>query len=296
MFIFTGLGVAICTPFDEKNVFEPESYKKHIDFLLDNGTDAIISCGTTGESPTLTSEEREEVVKTAVKVAKSHTKKAPVIAGAGGNDARAIIKSGQSFARIGADALMITAPYYNKTSQRGLIEHFSHIAANVDLPILLYNVPSRVSMDISPKTLETLCKIKNISAIKEASGNITQISEVIERCGDDLWVYSGNDGDLLPVLSIGGRGVVSTAGNIAPNLMRDIIAKYLENNIEAARRSQHYIGALVRELFSDVNPMPVKRALNLMGFKAGKCRLPLVDLDETAEKRLHKILENYKLI
>ena len=296
MSIFTGAGVAICTPFYEDGKFNQEVYGKLIDFQIKNGIDAIISCGTTGEASTLSNDEHVEVVRAAVEFAKAGNRKVPVIAGGGGNDTNNIIMLGQKLQKIGVDALMLVTPYYNKTSQRGLIEHFTKVAAQVDLPIILYNVPVRTSLNMLPKTIERLAKIENIVGVKEASADISQIAEVIERCGDNLSVYSGNDDHVVPVLSLGGRGVISTIANIAPQQMHDMVMKYLDGNVKESAKMQHEMNPLVRALFMDVNPMPVKTALNLMGFGAGPCRLPLTDIDDPLKATLISRMKDYGLL
>jgi len=283
MTVFTGSGVALCTPFDKDGAFASSVYDKMIDFQVKNGTAAIVSCGTTGEASTLTTDEHTEVVRTAVysakKAGEKYGRKVPVIAGAGGNNTDACIFTGRALQQAGADALMYVTPYYNKTSQRGLIDHFSKIAASVDLPIVLYNVPVRTALNMLPTTMEQLAKIPNIQAVKEASSDITQIAETIERCAMDMDIYVGNDAEILPTLALGGRGVISTMGNIAPAQIQSIYDTFQKGDIIASRKLQLSILPLVRLLFADVNPMPVKAALRIMGFDAGHCRLPLVDID-----------------
>ena len=279
--IYKGVGVAICTPFDSRGEFNEKSYKNHINFLIDNGVNAIISCGTTGEAATMSLEEQINVVKCAVQVSNGRV---PIIAGAGGNDTFACIKKGQEFTEVGADALMYVAPYYNKTSQKGLIEHFNCIADNVKLPIMLYNVPSRTGLNIAPKTIAELAKHERIIAIKEASGDITQITEVLAMA--DIDVYSGNDDHILPVMALGGLGVVSTVGNIIPKRLVDLINACISGDYEQARLLQFEILPLWRLIFADVNPMPIKAALNILGFNAGNCRLPLTGIDDLLKEKL----------
>jgi 4-hydroxy-tetrahydrodipicolinate synthase len=296
MSIFIGSGTAVCTPFHENGSFNPESYEKLIRFQLDNGADAIISCGTTGEVSTISDDEHIEVVRTAIETVKAGKRKIPVIAGAGGNDTRNILELGKRLQKIGADALMLVTPYYNKTSQRGLVEHYSMIAAAIDLPIVMYNVPARTSLNMLPKTVRELSKIENIAAIKEASGNIVQIAEIIELCGDDIDVYSGNDDYVVPLLSLGGKGVISTIANIAPRQMHDLVMKYLDGDVKGSAKMQLDMLALVRMLFADVNPMPVKEALNMMGFNAGPCRRPLTNIDDSLKNELAAQMRNYGLL
>ena len=296
MSIFVGSGTALCTPFFEDGSFNRESYENLVRFQLDNDTDAIISCGTTGEVSTLNNDEHVEVARAAVEAVKAGSRKIPVIAGAGGNDTRNILDLSKRLQAAGVDALMLVTPYYNKTSQRGLVEHFSMIAAATDLPIIIYNVPVRTSLNMLPKTLAELSKIENIAAVKEASADIDQIAQVIELCGDNLDVYSGNDGHVVPVLSLGGKGVISTIANIAPKQMHDMIFKYLEGDVKESGKMQIKMQALVRALFADVNPMPVKEALNIMGKNAGPCRRPLTNIDDSLKQELTALMKNYGLL
>ena len=296
MSIFIGSGAAVCTPFNEDNTFNRAAYEKHINFQIDSGTDAIVTCGTTGEVSTLSNEEHLEVARAAVEIT---AKRVPVIAGAGGNDTRNILNLSKDLQKIGVDGLMVVTPYYNKTSQRGLIEHYSMIAAAVDLPIVVYNVPARTSLNMLPKTLQELSKIENIAAVKEASANIVQIAEVLELCGDNLDVYSGNDDHVVPILSLGGKGVISTIANIAPKQMHDMVMKYLNGDVadkKEAAKMQLAMLPLVRALFTDVNPMPVKEALNLMGFNEGLCRRPLTTIDDSLKAELTAQMKRYGIL
>ncbi|MCL2398266.1 MAG: 4-hydroxy-tetrahydrodipicolinate synthase [Defluviitaleaceae bacterium] len=296
MSIFIGSGTAVCTPFNENGSFNPTAYEKLIHFQVENGTDAIITCGTTGEISTLYFNEHVEVARTAVETVKSSSRKIPVIAGAGGNDTRHIIELGKELQLAGVDALMLVTPYYNKTSQRGLIEHFSMIASSIDLPIVLYNVPSRTSLNMLPKTVAQLSKIDNIVAVKEAGGDIVQIAQVIELCGSNIDVYSGNDDHVVPILSLGGIGVISTIANIAPQQMHDLVLKYLEGDVKGSAKMQLEMLGLVRSLFADVNPMPVKEALNLLGFEMGSCRRPLTCIDNDLKDELILQMRGYGLL
>ena len=300
MSIFIGSGVAVCTPFNKTGGFNGVVYESFIDFQIQKGTAAIVSCGTTGEAVTLGADEHIEVVKTAVTAAKKagekYGRKVPVIAGAGGNNTAACISTGKSLQQAGADALMYVTPYYNKTSQCGLVAHYTEIAKNVDLPIIVYNVPARTSLNLQPKTLAEIAKLPNISAVKEASSDITQIAEVIERCADNLDVYVGNDSEILPVMSLGGKGVISTMGNIAPADIQAIVDKFLAGDLAGSRKLQLGILPLVRLLFTDVNPMPVKTALRMMGFDMGSCRLPLVDIEPALAAELEHAMKEYGLI
>jgi len=294
MSIYTGSGVALCTPFTPDNKFNAEVYAQLVDFQIKNGTKAIVACGTTGESSTLTTEEYIEVVKTAVAAAAGRV---PVVAGAGGNNTENCVAMGKALRAAGADALMYVTPYYNKTSQRGLITHYGTIAAFVDLPIIMYNVPSRTGLNMQPKTMaELAANCPNIVGVKEASSDINQIAEVIERCGDNLDLYIGNDSEILPALALGAKGVISTMANIAPAAIQGIIDKFFEGDLAESRRRQLKILPLTRLLFKDVNPMPVKAALRLMGFDMGHCRLPLVDISDELKEELKTEMQRFSLL
>ena len=300
MSIFVGSGVAICTPFNEKGDFDAEAYDKLIGFHGKNGTDAIISCGTTGEAVTLTEEEQIEVVETAVFSAEKHGnergRKLPVVAGAGSCDTAKSIKMGKALSQAGADALMYVTPYYNKTSQAGLYAHYTSIAAAVDLPVMVYNVPARTSLNLQPKTMEALAKIPNITALKEASGDIGQIAEMAQRLEGKISIYSGNDDHIIPVLSLGGVGVVSTVANIIPKDVHVMVTEYLNGNHKEALKLQLGMIPLVRLIFEDVSPMPVKTALGLMGFNVGVCRMPLTAISEDLLGRLKKAMQDYGIL
>ena len=300
MSIFVGSGVAICTPFNKEGGFNAEIYDKLIEFHAKNGTDAIISCGTTGEAVTLSEEEQIEIVKTAVfsaeKYGNERGRKLPVVAGAGSCDTAKSIKMGKALSRAGADALMYVTPYYNKTSQAGLLEHYTAIAASVDLPVMVYNVPARTSLNILPKTMEKLAKIPNITAIKEASSNICQIAEMAERLEGNADIYSGNDDHIIPVLSLGGVGVVSTIANIIPKDVHTLVAKYMKGEHKEALKLQLGINPLVRLIFEDISPMPVKTALRLIGYDVGACRLPLTSISDDLRDRLKAGMQNYGIL
>jgi len=290
MSIFTGSGVAVCTPFTQSGQFNQSVYQQLIDFQVREGTAAIVSCGTTGESVTLSNDEHIEVVATAVQATKAanekYGRKVPVIAGAGGNDTAACISTGRALQKAGADALMYVTPYYNKTSQRGLVAHYTAIASAVDLPIVIYNVPPRTALNLQPATLATLAKIPNIQAIKETASDINQIAEMIALCEDDMDILVGNDSEILPTLALGGKGVISTMANIAPAKIATICAKFFAGEWEACRKLQLSILPMTKLLFADVNPMPVKAALRLMGYDMGQCRLPLVDVEDELREKL----------
>ena len=284
--LFKGCGTAIVTPFTEDGV-NFEELGKLIEFQIKEHIDAIIICGTTGESSTMTEEEKKETIKYTVEKAKGRV---PVIAGTGGNCTASVIKMSKYAQEVGADGLLIVTPYYNKTTQGGLIKHYQTIAESVDLPIVLYNVPSRTGVNIAPSTAYELSKVENIVAIKEASGNISQIAEIKALCGDELEVYSGNDDQIVPILSLGGIGVISVLSNIKPNETHEIVASYLEGNVEKARRLQLKNLNLIKALFSEVNPIPVKAALNMIGYNVGIPRLPLIEMTEKGKENLKKQL------
>jgi len=292
MSIFIGSGAAVCTPFDANGAFNPSAYEKLIQFQVEKGTDAIVSCGTTGEASTLSKDEHIEVVRQAVAAAKG---KVPVVAGAGGNDTAKCIEMGKALAKAGATALMYTTPYYNKTSQKGLVAHFSALAAALDVPIVLYNIPGRTGMNMTAKTMAELAKLPNICAVKEASGDFGQVAEIAERCGDALDIYSGNDDYILPILSLGGKGVISTIANIAPTQVHDMVRLFHEGDVAASRKIQLGMLPVVRCLFADVNPIVTKAALNLMGFGMGECRLPLVAPEDNVLADLKKAMAAYGL-
>ena len=280
--VFTGSGVAIITPFNENGI-DFDSLGNLIDFHLNNNTDAIIVCGTTGEAATMPDEEHLSAIEYTVKRV---NKKIPVIAGTGSNDTVHGIKLSKEAERLGADALLVVTPYYNKTNKQGLINHFTAIAESVNIPIILYNVPSRTGMNISLEVLEELVKIDNIVGIKEASGNASYLMEVVARFGDRLDIYSGNDDIIVPVMSVGGKGVISVLANVLPKETHDICKLYLDGKTEESMRLQFKYLDLINTLFCEVNPIPVKTALNLMGFNVGKLRMPLYEMDEKNKQRL----------
>ena len=275
--VFTGAGVAIVTPMNADGSINYDEFGRVIDFQINNGTDAIIVCGTTGESPTLTDEEHVECIRYCVERV---NKRVPVIAGTGSNDTKYAVDLSVEAEKLGADALLVVTPYYNKTSQRGLIAHFTAIADSVNIPIILYNVPSRTGVNIALDTYDVLANHKNIAAVKEASGNISAIAKIIEKCGDRLDVYSGNDDQIVPIMALGGKGVISVLSNVCPKETHDIAQLCLDNNIAEASKLQIKYLDLCNSLFIDVNPIPVKEAMNLIGFKAGECRLPLLKMEQ----------------
>lgn len=290
--IFTGAAVAIITPFTEDGI-NFEELKRLIDFNIDNGTDAIVIAGTTGESSTMSDEEHKETIRFTVEYV---NKRVPVIAGTGSNDTLYAVDLSQYAEKVGADGLLLVTPYYNKTTQSGLIKHYNYIADRVNIPIILYNVPSRTGVNILPKTALELSKHKNIVAIKEASGDLSQIAETISLCGDNLTVYSGNDDQIVPILSLGGKGVISVLSNVVPRDAHNICSLYFEGKVKESRELQMKYLSLINALFIEVNPIPVKTALRLMGFNAGPLRMPLFDMDEENLKVLKKELKAHNLI
>lgn len=291
--VFTGAGVAIVTPFTADNKINYEKLAELIEFQIANKTDSIVICGTTGEGSTLDHEEHSEAIRFAVEVT---NKRVPVIAGTGSNDTAYAVKLSNEAEKAGVDALLSVTPYYNKTSQRGLIEHFNFIADRVSVPIILYNVPSRTGVDIKPETYLELSKHERIVATKEASGNISAIAKTISLCGDNLDVYSGNDDQVTALMSLGGKGSISVLSNILPEIAHNIPAKYLEgDHAESARLQLEYLD-LCNNLFLDVNPIPVKEAMNMMGMNVGDCRLPLYRMSDDARETLRASLAKHGLV
>lgn len=286
--LFKGVGSAVPTPFDENGVNISE-FRKFLQFQIDNNVDALIVCGTTGESTTMTRDEKIIAINCALEVA---NEKIPVIVGTGSNNTREAIEMSKIVERLGADGILVVAPYYNKTTQSGLIAHYKAIAESVSLPIILYNVPSRTGVNIEPKTCLELSKIDNIIAIKEASGNISQVAQISNLCGDNLYIYSGNDDQIVPICSLGGMGVISVLSNIKPKFVHDMVYDFLDGNIDKARKMQLNVLPLINSLFSEVNPIPVKYALNELGFNFGVPRLPLVEFSDNNKKVLRQYLKN----
>jgi 4-hydroxy-tetrahydrodipicolinate synthase len=291
--LFKGSGVAIVTPFKEDGSIDYERYEELLQWHLSEGTDAIIVCGTTGEAATMEVEEKKELVKFTVEKV---NKKIPVIVGVGGNYTQKVAKMSQYSESVGADGLLVVTPYYNRATQEGLIAHFTTIANSTTLPIMLYNVPGRTSCNMLPETVAELAKVKNIVAVKEASGNISQIAEVARITPSDFSIYSGNDDQIIPVLSLGGVGVVSVLANVMPKETSELVHTYLSGNLEKATKLQLKYNGLVKALFIENNPMPVKKALELMGKIDGYMRLPLVEVKEESTRYISKELKNLKLI
>ena len=281
--IFTGAGVAIATPMFDDGSINFDELGRLIDFNIDNGTDAIIICGTTGESATMTDEEHIECIRYAIEKV---NKRVPVVAGTGSNHTEYAVNLSKKAQELGADAILVVTPYYNKTSQAGLITHFTAIANAVTIPVILYNVPSRTGVNIAPETCAELAKVENIVAVKEASGNISQVAKIAALCGDSLDIYSGNDDQIVPIMSLGGKGVISVLSNCMPAETHEICQLCLDNKFDKARAKALELLDFSNALFCDVNPVPVKQALNNMGFKAGPCRLPLVEMSDANKEKL----------
>ena len=291
MAIFTGAGVALVTPFKDDLSVDYEQLKKLVDYQIENGTDAIIVCGTTGESSTLSEEEHSEAIRV---VAKHTAGRVPVIAGTGSNDTATAIKLSKDAEKDGVDALLLVTPYYNKATQKGLIQHYTAIAESVNIPIILYNVPSRTGCNIEPETAVYLAKnVKNIVAIKEASGNISQVAKLMSLADGCIDLYSGNDDQILPLLALGGLGVISVTSNIIPQDTHSLVKKFLEGDIAGSRELQLKCIDLCKALFSEVNPIPVKKATEFMGLTNGKVRMPLSDMDPAKAEVLKKAMIDY---
>lgn len=281
--IFTGAGVAIVTPMNADGSVNYEAMGQLIEQQVTGGTDAIIVCGTTGESSTLTDEEHRRVIQFTVAQVNHRI---PVVAGTGSNDTAYCLELSQEAEKMGVDGLLLVTPYYNKCSQKGLIRHYLTVADAVDLPMILYSVASRTGVNILPETLKELSKHPNIVAVKEASGSISQVAKIRHLCGDDLDVYSGNDDQIVPLLSLGGIGVISVLSNLMPKETHDICQLYFDGKVQESAALQLKLLDLINNLFSDVNPIPVKEALNMMSFPAGPCRMPLCEMDDGPREKL----------
>lgn len=291
--IFTGAGVALVTPMNADGFVNYDVLADLIDFQIENKIDAIISCGTTGESATLSGEEHVNVIKFTI----DHVAgRVPVIAGTGSNDTKYAVELSKEAESLGADGLLMVTPYYNKTSQRGLIAHFGMVADSVKTPIILYSVQSRTGVNIAPETALELSKYENIVAIKEASGNISQVAKIRALCGDNLDVYSGNDDQIVPLLSLGGKGVISVVANVAPEIAHNICQYYFDGKVRESMELQLEYLDLCNDVFIDVNPIPVKEALNMMGMNAGPCRLPLYEMTDAAKDKLAATMAKHGLM
>ncbi len=291
--IFTGAATALVTPFKEDGSVNFEGLESLVNQQIEGGIDALVICGTTGEKSTLRYDEHVKVIKTAVKSAAGRV---PIIAGTGSNDTVYSVELCEDAASVGADAFLMVAPYYNKTSQAGLVSHYNYIADRVSKPIILYNVPSRTGVAIKPETYRELSRHERIVAVKEANGDLSSVAETRYLCGDDLDIYSGNDDQTVPIMSLGGIGVISVMSNIAPKLTHDMCAAYLNGDVKTAMDIQVKTTGLVKALFSDVNPIPVKEAMNIMGMNVGPCRLPLVPMNNAAKEVLTQKLKELNLI
>lgn len=294
MAIFTGSAVAIVTPMKEGGEVNYEKLGELIDEQIAENTDAIVICGTTGESSTLSHKEHLEAIGYCVKHVAGRV---PVIAGTGSNSTKEAIYLSVESEKLGADALLLVTPYYNKATQKGLIRHYTAIAEAVSLPIIMYNVPSRTGVNILPETAAYLAKnVKNIVGVKEASGNISQIAKVKQLAGEDIELYSGNDDQVVPILSLGGIGVISVLANVAPKYTHDMVMQYLEGNVGESCRMQLQALPLIEALFCEVNPIPVKAAMNLMGKEVGELRPPMYEMETANQEKLKKAMEDFGLL
>ena len=291
--IFTGAGVEIITPFTKEGKVNYPALKTILEYQIAHGTDAIVICGTTGESATLSHEEHTEAIRFTVETV-AH--RIPVIAGTGSNDTAYALHLSNEAEKIGVDGLLMVTPYYNKASQAGLIKHYTYLADRVSTPIIIYNVPSRTGCDVKPETYAELSKHKMIYAAKEASGNISSIAKTISLCEKDFTIYSGNDDQITAIMSLGGKGVISVLSNVAPQVAHDIAASALAGDFEQSRKLQIEYLQLCNALFMDVNPIPVKQAMNMMGFDAGPLRMPLCEMNEANTAKLKSVMEKYGLI
>ncbi len=292
--IFTGAGVAIITPMNADGSIDYNGFAENIEYQINNGTDAIIVCGTTGEASTMTDDEHIECIRFCVEKV---NKRVPVIAGTGSNDTRYAVELSKKAQELGVDGLLLVTPYYNKATQKGLIAHFTAIADAVDIPIILYNIPGRtggVSFEMS--TYKTLAQHKNIVAVKEASGNISYTAKLMAECGDMLDVYSGNDDIIVPMMSLGAKGVISVLSNVLPQETHDMTQLCLDNDFMAANEIQLKYLELINNLFIEVNPIPVKEAMNQMNMAAGPCRLPLCEMTDEHIETLKNSMKKVSLI
>lgn len=288
--LFIGSAVAIVTPFTDDGV-DYQAFAKLIEFQIKGGSDAIVVCGTTGEASTMPDDEHIAVIKFAVETI---SKRVPVIAGTGSNDTRHAIELSKEAEAVGADAILSVTPYYNKATQKGLYEHFRLIANSIKIPVVLYNVPGRTSVNLNPDTVKALSEIDNIIAIKEC--NLGQVGDIVNLCSEDFLVYSGDDNSVLPVLSLGGKGVISVMANIIPQDTHDMVMKFLQGDSRGSMKLQLQTLNLIKALFTEVNPIPIKAAVKLMGFEAGQCRMPLTELSDSNLELLRTEMKAYGLI
>ena len=291
MAIFKGAAVAIVTPMLENGEVNYPKLGEIIEFQIANKTDAIVICGTTGEASTLSHEEHIEVIDYCVKKV---AKRLPVIAGTGSNCTETAIYLSQEAEKSGADALLVVTPYYNKATQKGLIAHYKAVAESVDLPIIMYNVPGRTGCNILPATAAELVKnVKNIVGIKEASGNVSQVAKLMSLCGDEIELYSGNDDQIVPILSLGGLGVISVLSNVAPKETHDIVEMYLDGDVRGSMELQLRAIPLIDQLFCEVNPIPVKAGMNMMGLEVGPLRMPLTEMEDAHKENLKAAMKDF---
>jgi 4-hydroxy-tetrahydrodipicolinate synthase len=291
MAIFTGAGVAIITPFHEDGSINYDQLKKLVDYHCENGTDSIVICGTTGESATMTEEEHLECIKRTIDFTAGRI---PVIAGTGSNCTATAVELSREAAKAGADGLLVVTPYYNKATQKGLIEHYKAIAREADAPIIMYSVASRTGCNIEPATVAALVKeVDNIVGVKEASGNISQVAKIMQLTQGDIDLYSGNDDQIVPILALGGKGVISVLSNVAPRETHEICAKFFAGDIEGSRELQLKAIPLINALFSEVNPIPVKKAVSLMGMEVGGLRMPLTEMEEANAQKLAQAMRAF---
>ena len=294
MAIFTGAGGAIVTPFHADGSINYDKLEELIDFHCNNGTDSIVICGTTGESATMTEQEHVDCIKKAVEFTRGRI---PVVAGAGSNCTKTAIELSQEAEAAGADGLLVVTPYYNKATQQGLVQHYKMVADSVKLPIIMYSVASRTGCNIAPETAATLINnVDNIVGIKEASGNISQVAKIMNLTDGKADMYSGNDDQIVPIMSLGGIGVISVLSNVAPKQTHDICAKFLAGDINGSRDLQLKALPLIDALFSEVNPIPVKKAMNLLGYEVGGLRMPLTELTEGNTEKLAKAMREFGIL
>lgn len=291
--IFKGAGVALITPMNDDYSVNYKKLRELVNWQIENKTDAIIACGTTGESATLDENEHNEVIKQVVEEAKGRI---PVIAGTGSNNTKHAIKLSKEAENLKADGVLVVSPYYNKSSQEGLVKHYTAIADSVNIPVIIYDVPSRTGCRIEIETFKKLSEHKNIVAVKAACGNISNIAKIAASCKENLAIFSGNDDQITPIMSIGGIGVISVLSNILPKETHEICSLFLEGETKKSAKLQLELLDLINALFIDVNPIPIKEAMNLMGFSVGNCRLPLCNLDKNKLEILKQILEKHNLI
>ncbi len=295
MAVFTGAGVAIVTPFHENGEINYEKFGEHVDFQIENGTDAIIVCGTTGEASCLSHEEHLDAIKFVIDKVK---KRVPVIAGTGSNCTETAVYLSKEAEKLGADALLVVTPYYNKATQKGLKEHYTIIAEAVSIPIILYNIPGRTGgVNLLPQTVVDLCRnVPNIVGVKDATGNFSQIAKMMALADGCVDLYSGNDDQVVPLLALGGKGVISVLSNIAPRQTHDMVQKFLDGSVDESRKIQLEAVELIEALFCEVNPIPVKKAMNFLGMEAGPMRRPLTEMEPENAERLLKAMKEFGLL